>query len=230
MKHLFCSAMAVFALLSSGIAAAQTAPGAPRWVAGKNYFLVQPPRPTDLPKGKVEVTEVFSYACPACNAFLPTMEKLKASLPPNAVLDYLPAAFNTAEDWPVFQQGYCTAQVLGVAEATHVAMFDAVWGSGELAVSDPATGRLKQHMPTIEDLARFYQQHAAVPAAKFVATAKSFQVDSLVRRANDLVAAYAVDRTPTLIVNGKYRVNTESAGGPDQVIELVRWLVSQESR
>ena len=53
--------------------------GAPTWTEGVNYFLDQPARPTSVPPGKVEVTEVFSYACPACNIFLPTMHKLKAS-------------------------------------------------------------------------------------------------------------------------------------------------------
>jgi thiol:disulfide interchange protein DsbA len=45
-----------------------------------------------------------------------------------------------------------------------------------------------------------------------------------------LIAAYRVDRTPTIIVNGKYRVYTESAGGADQLVELVKWLVAKESQ
>jgi hypothetical protein len=31
------------------------------------------------------------------------------------------------------------------------------------------------------------------------------------------------------VVNGKYRLDVQSAGGPDQVIELVKWLVARES-
>src|ERR1700760_1674722 len=107
--------------------AALAAHGAQTRTEGVNYFLVQPPRPTSVPAGKVEVTEVFSYACPACNLFQPTMHKLKQSLPPNAVLDYLPAAFNPTEDWPMFQLAYLTALSLGVADKAHDAMFDAVW-------------------------------------------------------------------------------------------------------
>jgi protein dithiol oxidoreductase (disulfide-forming) len=45
-----------------------------------------------------------------------------------------------------------------------------------------------------------------------------------------MIQRYKVDRTPTLIVNGKYRVNTESAGGADQAAELVKWLVAKESK
>ena len=123
MKLLNCAALA--AVLALSICAPVHA--APTWTEGVNYFLVVPARPTSLPAGKVEVTEVFSYACPACNLFVPTMHKLKASLPPNAVLDYLPASFNPSEDWPMFQLAYLTAQTLGVAEQTHDTVFDAVW-------------------------------------------------------------------------------------------------------
>jgi protein dithiol oxidoreductase (disulfide-forming) len=201
------------------------------WTEGVNYFLIQPARPTSVPAGKIEVTEVFSYACPACNVFQPTMHKLKQSLPPNAVLNYLPAAFNTVEDWPMFRLAYYTAQTLGVDQQVHDAMFDAVWkGSGDLTITDPSTRALKTHMPTIEDAAKFYNERAGVPVDKFIATSKSFSVDLKVRTAEDLVVAYRVDRTPTIVVNGKYRLHVESAGGTDQLIELVKYLVGKETR
>jgi len=223
------SVLALF-LLALGIASA--APTEPAWVEGRNYFLIQPPRPPALPPGKVLVTEVFSYACPACNAFQPTMHKLKQSLPPNAVLDYLPASFNPGEDWPMFQLAYCTAQALGIADQWHDAMFDAVWKTNELSIMD-SSGRLKERLPTIEDAARFYEKRAGVPAAKFLGVsegAKSFTVDSKVRNDEKLLVAYGIDRTPTIVVNGKYRVFVQSAGGADEVIELVKWLVAKESK
>jgi thiol:disulfide interchange protein DsbA len=221
-----CSVFASAALLLLISASAEGA----TWTEGVNYFLVAPARPTSLAVGKVEVTEVFSYACPACNIFQPTMHKLKQSLPANAVLDYLPAAFNTAEDWPMFQLAYCTAQVLGIEQQTHDAMYDAVWKGGDLSVIDQSTRGLKTRMPTIEDAAKFYSQHAGVPVEKFIATAKSFSVDMKVRAAQDLIMAYRVDRTPTIIVNGKYRLFVESAGGTDQLIDLVKFLVAKESK
>jgi thiol:disulfide interchange protein DsbA len=153
------SVFTVFAAVAAALLISASAHGA-TWTEGVNYFLVAPARPTSLPAGKVEVTEVFSYACPACNIFQPTMHKLKQSLPANAVLDYLPAAFNTVEDWPMFQLAYCTAQVLGIDQQTHDAMFDAVWKGGDLSIIDPSTKGLKSRMPTIEDAAKFYSQHA----------------------------------------------------------------------
>jgi protein dithiol oxidoreductase (disulfide-forming) len=204
--------------------------GAQVWTEGVNYFLVQPARPTNAAPGKVEVTEVFSYACPACNIFQPTVHKLKQSLPANAVLDYLPAAFNPGEDWPMFQLAYVTAQVLGVDQQTHDAMFDAVWKGGDLSITDPSTRGLKSRMPSIEDAAKFYNQRAGVPVDKFLAASKSFSADLKVRTDEDLIAAYKVDRTPTIIVNGKYRLHVESAGGPDQLIDLVKYLVAKETK
>jgi protein dithiol oxidoreductase (disulfide-forming) len=162
--------------------------------------------------------------------FQPTMQQLKKTLPPNAVVDYLHAAFNTAEDWPMFQLAFITAQALGVEEQTHDAMYDAVWKGGDLSVIDTSTRGLKSHMPTIEDAAKFYNQRAGVPVEKFLATAKSFSVDIKVRTANDLIMAYRVDGTPTIIVNGKYRLGIASAGGTEQLIELVKYLVAKESK
>jgi protein dithiol oxidoreductase (disulfide-forming) len=223
---IFSCAMAMVALASTG---SMPAHSATTWTEGVNYFLIRPAHQPSVPAGKIEVTEVFSYACPACNVFVPTMHKLKQSLPPNAVLDYLPAAFNTSEDWPMFQLAYCTAQVLGVDQQTHDAMYDAVWKGGDLSVTT-ASGQLKSHMPTIEDAAKFYNQHAGVPVEKFLATAKSFSVDLKVRTAEDLIKSYKVDRTPTIVVNGKYTVYVQSAGGADELIELVKFLVAKENK
>jgi thiol:disulfide interchange protein DsbA len=226
MKLLDYAALA--AVLALGIC--EPARTAPTWTEGVNYFLITPARPVSAPLGKVEVTEVFSYACPACNLFVPTMHKLKATLPPNAVFDLLPASFNPSEDWPMFQLAYFTAQILGVADQTNDAMFNAVWQGGDLAVIDPATRAVKSRLPTIEDAARFYKTQAGVPVDKFLAAAKSFAVDVKVRAAEGLIQAYRVDRTPTIIVNGKYRVYVESAGGDDQLVELVKWLVAKETK
>jgi protein dithiol oxidoreductase (disulfide-forming) len=211
-------------------APAGAAPASAKWVLGRNYFLIVPARPTGLPPGKVQVTEVFSYACPACNQFQPYMRKLEHSVAPNVVVNFLPAAFNPAEDWPMFQLAYVTAQTLGIADKNHDAMFDAVWTTGELGTTDPSSGGLKAHMPTIEDAARFYEKRSGVPAAKFVAASKTFGVDSQVRIDDEAIKQYAVDRTPTFIVNGKYRLQVESAGGADGLIELVNWLVAKESK
>lgn len=217
-------------LIVIALFAASSVSGAgPVWTEGQHYFLVQPPQPTDLPHGKVEVVEVFSYACPACNHFYPLMDKLKASLAPNAVFTYLPASWHPEEDWTNFQRAFFAAQALGLVAQTHTAVFDAIWKTGELATMDPATGRPRDHMPTIADISKFYARKTGITAAAFVAAARSFGVDSKMRQADEQIAAYQVDQTPTIIVNGRYRVTVNSAGGDAALISLVKWLVIRES-
>ena len=130
----------------------------------------------------------------------------------------------------MFQQAFCTAQVLGLVDRTHDAIYDAIWKSGELAVTDPRTKELKSPLPSIEDAARVYNKLTGVAVDKFVATAKSFTVSVKMKASDALVLAYHVDRTPTLVVNGKYRLNVESAGGPNQVIDLINYLVAKETK
>jgi len=38
-----------------------------------------------------------------------------------------------------------------------------------------------------------------------------------------------VDSTPTIVVNGKYRLSQSSAGSPDKLIALIKYLVAKES-
>jgi thiol:disulfide interchange protein DsbA len=212
------------------LALVSTAQAATAWTEGRHYFRIGSQKGTSVPPGTVEVMEVFSYGCPACFQFVPIADKLRTSLPANAKMVYLPAAFNPQEDWPMFQRAYLTAQALGIADKTHDPMFDAVWKpGGELAVSDPNTHQLKRPLPTIEDAARWYNKRTGVAVDKFVSTAKSFGVEVKMKAADDRIAAYEVDRTPTIIVNGKYRLHPESAGGFDQLIELVKFLVAKES-
>jgi protein dithiol oxidoreductase (disulfide-forming) len=208
---------------------ARTSVGAERWVEGQHYFLLNPAQPTGLPAGKVQVLEIFSYACPGCNRFAPEIDKLASSLPGNAVMDYLPASFRPDEDWPMFQRAYIVAKELGVARRAHDAMFDAVWKSGELAVWDAKLGRAKRPPPSIEDAAKFYERAAGIKAETFLATAKTFGIDVKVKQADALIVALGVGETPSIVVNGKYRLNPVSAGGDEETLELVQWLVARES-
>jgi thiol:disulfide interchange protein DsbA len=220
-------------------AAAAPAPSAPpaqpfvddgKWVEGKNYFRIEPAQPKATSTDKIEVTEVFSYGCPACNQFHPIVEKLAASLPADAVMAYLPASFIPQENWPMLQRAYFTAKVLGVADKGNDAMYDAVWKSGELSAMNPTGTGLKPRdaLPTIEDAAKVYAKYGADPK-EFVAVANSFSINTQMKRADDLIKAYGVTGTPTIVVDGKYRFDVSSAGGYPQAIELANWLVSKEA-
>jgi thiol:disulfide interchange protein DsbA len=198
------------------------------WKEGTQYFAIDPPVLTDS-VGKIEVTEVFSYGCPACNIAYKTIDKLKKNLPPNAVMTYVPASFNANEDWPMFQRAYYTAQALGIAEKSHDAMFDAVWKDRTLATVNDDGRTLKKPQPSIEDAAnKFYAQYGVKPE-DFVATANSFAINARMKRADAFLKATSTDSTPTIVVAGKYRLTLSSAGGEDKVVPLVQYLIQQAS-
>lgn len=212
------------------------APAAPpfvddgKWVEGKNYFRIEPAQPKVTTTDKIEVTEVFSYGCPACNAFHPIVKELAKSLPSDAVMAYLPASFIPQENWPMLQRAYYAAQALGVDEKGNDAMYDAVWKTLALSAMNPAGNGLKPRdaLPTIADAAKVYAKFGADPK-EFVAVANSFSINTKMKRADELVKAYGVTGTPTIVVDGKYRFDVSSAGGYSQAVELAKWLVAKEA-
>jgi thiol:disulfide interchange protein DsbA len=199
-----------------------------KWQAGKHYTIVPTQRPK-VPAGKVEVMEVFSYGCPACNQFRPVMKELAARLPKNAQIVYLPASWNAPENWPTFQRAYLTALSLGIADKAHDAMYDAIWRTGELGIADPATRQLKKTLPSMNDIAKFYERTTGVKAQDFVNASKSFGVDLKIKQAEEQIKAMQVLSTPTLVVAGKYRVNNDAFRTVDEIIEMVSFLVTKES-
>ena len=190
-------------------AAPAATPGAAE--PGKNYFIIEPAQPTSS-GAKIEVLEVFSYACVHCASFQPYADELKSKLPSDAQFSYMPAIFNA--QWEAFARAFYTAQSLGVLDKTHQAVFDAVH-------------RDKRQMRSFDDIAAFYGEHG-VDAAKFKAAATSFEVESKLTRAREMAPKFGVDGTPTIIVNGKYRLTGASAGGYPQLVALVETLVKKE--
>jgi protein dithiol oxidoreductase (disulfide-forming) len=212
----------IFVLWLCAMAPVAMSQGQPAWEEGTHYARILPPQPTGLPPGKIQVVEIFSYACPGCNRFYPVIDRLAASLPSNAVMQYLPASFRADEDWPVFQRAYFAAQAMGISQRMHDAMFDAIWKSGELAVWDEKTNRARRPPPALPDIARFYAKAAGIDPQAFIATANSFGVQTKMSQADQFMAACGVAETPSIVVNGKYRLNPVTAGGDEETIQLVK--------
>lgn len=190
-------------------------PAARDWQIGADYALIDPRVPTQT-GNKIEVVEVFSYACPHCAHFQPSIDEIKAKLPANAQLVLIPAVFNA--QWEPFARAFYAARSMGVLDQTHQALFDALHKD-------------HQQLFTLEALATdFYAKHG-VNATNFISTANSFVVDGELAHAADLVRQYGVTGTPTMIVNGKYRVEMNAARniGPAEAVQIVLFLVAQES-
>jgi protein dithiol oxidoreductase (disulfide-forming) len=225
MRHFGMAMLMMLAVMLAPMTyAAQT------WTQGTHFDVIEPAQRTNVAPGKVEVMEVFSFGCPACNQFQPVIEALRQNLPANAQMVFLPAAFLPAEDWVVFQRAYFAAQQLGIEMRTHQAIFDAIWETGELQTIDTDTHRLKIPLPSIEDTAKCYERLTGVKADVFLATARSPAVDARMKAADAEVVALKVPGTPAIVVNGKYRIIMDSLQSQADLFSLVSYLVDKEAK
>lgn len=187
------------------------------WVAGKNYFVIEPAQATTT-GDKIEVAEVFSYACPHCSEVAPMVADIKKRLPANAEFVMIPAQFGFSA-WQTFAKGFYTAQALGLVEKSHADMFRKVF------IDKSINGA----SPTFASLADFYANYG-VSAEDFIATSNSFAIKAKLKRNGELIKAYGVEGTPSFIINGKYRISGQSAGGYNKVEPLIHFLIDKEAK
>ncbi len=195
--------------LAGACHAADSTPTAPRFTNGDAYVtLSSPQRYSD--KGKVELVEVFSYGCVHCARFAPLMQKLVDSLPADVAVHYIPAAFNHA--WVPYARAWYAAQQLGVAKATHMAVFKA---------------KFSDHYPmnSLEDLANFYAREG-VDRSAFLKAARSPETNRKLAADTRLIQRWGVSGTPTIVVDGKYRSNNVHTYA--ELADLAHWLVERE--
>jgi len=200
----------LLAMLWAPIGAAQ---GSVLWQEGKHYERINPAQPTTS-GDKVEVVEVFSYACVHCANFEPHIQAWKKTMPDNAKLIMMPATWNQV--FQLYARAYYTAQVLKAPPEAHQALFDALH-------------RDRLPVRSLSDLASFYEKFGIDPKT-FESTATSFAVETNLKRANTMVPRYGVRGTPAMIVDGKYRFNVQSAGSENAAMALLDHLIAKAAQ
>ncbi|PNS08935.1 thiol:disulfide interchange protein DsbA/DsbL [Solilutibacter silvestris] len=190
-------------------------PTGPAPVEGKDYEVVANGQPFDPVDGKIEVTEVFNYVCPACAAFEPMFAPWAKSLPADVHVTHLAAPFGRM--WDDYARAYYAAEALGVVDRTHQAMFD------EIHVKQTLKG--EHGTDGIDAIAAFYGRQG-VDVAQFKSAASSFAVESKLAKAKQYTQAEGVSGTPTLIIDGKYRIT----GGQtrDEQLKIADALIAKE--
>lgn len=190
-------------------------PEGPAPVPGKDYVEIPNGQPYAPLNGKIEVVEVFGYVCPACARFAPDVAAWKKKLPADVRLTYVPVAF--APSWMPYAKAFYAAESKGLVDKTH----DAVFTKIHLERSLPGEGQA----PDPAKVAAFYAGYG-VDAKEFLALMNSFGVDAKVNRAKQFAMKSGVEGTPTIVVNGKYRVT----GGTTyaDVLRIADHLIAME--
>lgn len=168
-------------------------------VAGRDYEEVPGGQPFAPLEGKIEVVEVFNYVCPACASFQPLVNSWKAKLPADVRFGYVPAPFGRT--WDPYVRAYYAAESMGIADRTHDAVFKAIHLDRSL--------KGERGMDSNADIAAFYATQG-VDAKQFASTMASFAVEGKFNRARQFIARGQVNSTPTMVVNGKYKMKGAS--------------------
>jgi len=180
------------AAAASALASANNADGL---VEGRDYELVKDPEPWKPLNGKIEIVEVFGYVCPACAAFDPLVSAWKAKLPADVRFSYVPAPFGP--EWNPYAKAFYVSEAMGLVDKTHSALIH------EIHVTQTMPG--EGDKPDEQKIADFYGKYGANPK-EFLSTMNSFSVAGQVNRGRQFMMRVGANSTPTLVVNGKYRV------------------------
>lgn len=173
---------------------------------------------------KKEVREYFSVYCGHCMKFEPLMHNLKKTLPENVTfqrnhVDFLRGASPKVQQ--MITKSIVVAEQLENTDKLIGAIFNFVQVQRAVITSE-------------KDLRNIFVLNGA-DGDKFDKLMKSFSVNaqakSLKKSQDDLAAKRALTGVPTVVVNGKYKINPaklDSANFEQDYQNLVKYLLEQE--
>lgn len=191
-------------------ASAQSKAPAPPPVEGVDYVVIADGRPWQPLAGRIEVVEVFAYTCHHCHDFQALVDRWKQKLPRDVRFGYVPAAFNLQDS---YARAYFAAEALDALGRTHHATFDAIHRTQAL----PARGA------SVDEIAGFYSE-LGIDAARLKAAMASPATDAKMNAARDFAVRSGIEGTPTVIINGIYRVQGRTL---QDILRITDALIAQ---
>lgn len=182
-----------------------------RYQAGVHYVELPAAAPTQEPD-KIEVAELFWYGCGHCFTFEPIIGEWKKTLPEDVHFRPVPAFFGGA--WDTHGQLFYTLESMNELGEAHAAVFQAIHNQGNRLADTDAMVKLLSQYGIDED--------------EFRKTWSSAGVSLKMNQAKRLAKAYRASGVPTLIVNGKYRIEGGMAGSFEEMLKIAEYLVDQE--
>jgi thiol:disulfide interchange protein DsbA len=138
----------------------------------------------------------------------------KESMPDNAELVQVPAALNPS--WKVHARAFYVAKSLGVLDSVHGPLMTAIHVDGK-------------RLDDKQSLTEFFAGQG-VDEADFEKTYDSFAVETGMRRAAFLAERAGIGSVPSIIVGGKYETSVSMAGGHEELLQVINYLVEREAQ
>jgi thiol:disulfide interchange protein DsbA len=179
--------------------------------AGENYEAITPPVPVS--GSRPEVVEVFNFKCPHCVKLHPAMNEWSEKMKNKYDIKSLPIAFSQQSDQPL--RAFHAAQFLGREADMKHALFNAHFVD-QVNIDSP------------QELA-FLAEGMKMDSAAFQTHMNSFGVQSRIAQGRSQAQAYGITGTPTLVINGRYRVipGRHDQGSYERLFAIVEALAAQ---
>jgi thiol:disulfide interchange protein DsbA len=190
-----------------------------KWKPGVNYDPIVPSQPTSAPAGKVEVLEMFWYACPHCYALEPFIAAWRKTKP-----DYIEFVRVPVMWGPVHRahaQLYYTLKQLGRNDLDGKA-FETLHQE-----QNPLVGNTPEE--TFSRQLQFAKDNG-IDAEDFRKAYNSFAVNSDLQRAEEITQRYHVEGVPLVVINGKYMTDVGKAGSHESLIAEINDLAAGEHK
>ncbi len=179
--------------------------------AGTNYKEITTPQPSSAPAGKVEVIEFLWYDCQTCYVMQPLIERWLAENRDRVAYSRVPAV--TGDNMIYFARVFYTADTLGVLDKATPALFAAIHRYARLLDDD-------------DKLVGFFGD-LGVERARFLSVFRNSTTMAKVREAQVMNRRYDVQGAPTLVIDGRYRIDPTMVASPDAMIEELDFLVKR---
>lgn len=180
------------------------------FLEGEHYYLLENPR--RLRGEKIEVMEFFSYACVHCYNLDPDIKDwAKAN---EAQTTFIRSPLYSNPLWEIFARTFFSFKELEISEQNHYAFFAQLH-------------KAKTNLITLEAIADWVDGKGT-SADEFSRVFKSAAVTNRLRQADSLQRRLQISTVPTLIVNGKYRINASRTIGLSRMLDVVDFLVTKE--
>lgn len=181
---------------------------------GKHYEEIAKTDTMLFPKNssKLTVVEFFSYGCPWCYRFEPSLETWLAQNQKQVSFSRIPVIFE--QGWETYAKAYYIVQALKLEQTITMPLFDAVQ---------------QKQINSDEDLKKFFLKHG-VKEKTYDSIANSPVIDNDMKQAGQAMTDFRIEYVPTIIIAGKYKTHIGMVDGDnDRFIALLNFLVKKAS-
>ena len=193
------------------VANAGWAQGTPfRFQEGVHYVELSKPVSVQDPD-KIEVVEVFWYACSHCYSLEPLVRTFEENLADDVNFVRVPAIWQPVME--THARIYYTAKELGVLATVHQGVFNAIHLD-------------RKQLKDVNEVAELFAGYG-VKKEDVIKTFSSGEVTEQLKEDYEKVRGYKITGTPQLIVHGRYRVEANQNIRQNDMFNVVEFLVDK---